>query len=111
MNGLYNTEVDIYTKSSSSDFSATETWTFVASTYGRKSKLSGREVVRNEGNTIVADYIVYIDPRDDFDEEDRIVISETAYEIYDIDDPDDIGHHIEILVKKLNSSDYDGMNI
>ena len=107
MNGLYNTTMDVYTKSSGGDFETTSTWTYVDCFDCKKSKLS----VRIEGNTIVADYIVYCDYTDEIDEEHRIIINETAYDIYDIDDPDDMNHHMEVLVKKLNDSDYEDMDI
>jgi len=104
MRHLYNKTVEVQRKENvGTDFHPVWDWDIHLTPRVRISQLSGSEVIRNEGGTIVADYIMFLDTCD-IKLSDRVVTATAIYEIYSIDDIDGMGHHYEVKMKKLDNS-------
>lgn len=99
--GAFNTTVDVYRKTNTgTTFKPVWTWASIYSGAGLIDQLSGTEIVRNEGNTIVADHIIYIDYTD-VTNKDRLYSDGKYYEIYSKHDPNGMHDHLEIKCKLL----------
>jgi head-tail adaptor len=77
-------------------------WSTLATVSGLLSQLSGTETVRNEGNKIDADYLLYLSITD-ITTDDRIKIGSIYYSIYRVHNPNLMNRHLEIYLKELPS--------
>lgn len=92
------------------DFNPVWVWSTIAIVNGLLNLLSGRDVIKNEGNKIVADWKVYLEVTD-VKEIDMIKNGADVYDIYSIHNPNNMGRHLEIKMKKLEPGALDEMGV
>ena len=81
---------------SGSNYRPTTSWELVSYAKACQSQLKENEVVRGEGNKVLADYRFYIDYTSDIDLKYRIVTDENEYHIHGIHNPNLLNRHLEI---------------
>ena len=77
-----------------------ERWAVQESVAGTLNQLSGNEIIKNEGNTVDADYLLYIDVTT-IDKDNRVKIGSDTYSVYRIHNPNQMDRHLEVYLKIL----------
>jgi len=104
-------EIEILRKQKTgTDFNPAFIWGSIAVVDGMKNLLTGKEVVRNEGNVVVADYRLYIEYTD-VTEADIIKSGLDGYNIYSIHNPNNMNRHLEIKMLKLKPGELDEIGV
>jgi head-tail adaptor len=75
-------------------------WDTLSTVNGLIDLLSSREIVMNEGQEVMADYLIMMNVTD-ITETDRIVNGDDIYNIYSIHNPNNRNHHLEIKAKLM----------
>ena len=96
-----NTEFEAYHQISDGDFNPTVTYELFLSGKCRISMQSMREQLRDGDNNIITDYSIIMDYNEDVVKTDVIVIGSNGYRINVLDNPDEMNHHLELGVLKL----------
>ena len=96
----YNKTVKIYRYSKEIVYPHGKTWSLLNEIEGLKDLLSSREIIRDEGGRVLADYKLYIDVIDVI-EADVVEIDSLWYDIYSIHNPNEMDRHLELKIKKL----------
>jgi len=111
MDHLLNTAITVRRKTNTGT-SYKPVWAFslVYTGMGCINKLSESRVVRNEGGVIVADHQCYLKTLT-LVNGDRIVKTSdsTVYDIYNVDDPNLMGRHIEVTMKLMSPGTLESM--
>lgn len=99
--GLLNTTIKITEHDNiGSDFHPIYTWDEVTEIPARVRQLTEREVIRNEGGTILANYKAYFLPTT-ITTENRIEHGNDIFKVYSVNEVDGMDHHIEVLMLRL----------
>lgn len=96
-----NVNFDLYRTVKTGNFNPVITYEIIASDLCRISMQSMHEQLRDGDNNILTDFSVIIEYSDEVQKDDILVIGENAYRINSIDDPDEMHHHLELGVLKL----------
>jgi head-tail adaptor len=96
-----NANFDLYRTVKVGDFNPTISYELTISGLCRISLQSMREQLRDGDNNILTDHSVILEYSEDVQKDDIIVIGENAYRINSLDDPDEMHHHLELGVLKL----------
>lgn len=99
----YNKTVKIYRYATETVYPHSKIWSLFDTVEGLKDLLSSREIIRDEGGRILADYKLYIDVIDII-EVDIIEIDNNWYDIYSIRNPNEMDRHLELKIKKLEEN-------
>jgi hypothetical protein len=73
-------------------------WTEITVSDGVLNQLSENKVIRDDGNRILADYILYIDYVSGILPNDRVIIGSDEFEVYRVHDPNNMNRHLEIYM-------------
>ena len=108
---LLNTTIQIYRKDNiGSDFHPVYDWNLVSLPEATINMLSERNIIRNEGNTILADHEIFIEYTDiKFD--DRIKHGSSVYRVYSVYDPNGMNDHVEVKCLLLAPGIVDEMGL
>ena len=63
-------------------------------------ELNSKRVIKDDGDTILADSIVYIDYIEDLKMRDVIEFNDDNYKVFRIHNPNNLNRHLEIYCKK-----------
>lgn len=103
---IHDARVAKYTTAATSTAYGRKTFSYVESSTvypcRLQSKGSGfRAVLGTENQATIYDCMIYLDIAVPVEEEDRLIISSTAYEVIAIRDAAGQGHHLEIEAKRI----------
>ena len=98
---LLNIEIVIQSRTNAgSNYKPSYTWSTYATVDARKTKIKESVQPRNEGNISLADYTFYCNYTSGVTNQMRINYNSEYYNIYDVNDIDEMNHHLEIRTKK-----------
>lgn len=99
--GLLNTTISIESRTNTgTDFRPVYTWAEFASLSALRYKLSERETPKNEGMVVLADYKFFCDYKSGITTDMRIKHNDIYYNIYSVDNVNDMNRHLEIMAKQ-----------
>lgn len=96
----YNKSLKIYRSVDGIAYPHGKTWSLLNTVEGLKDLLSSREIIRDEGGKVLADYKIYLD-KTDIVEVDIIEIDSQWFDICSIHNPNELDRHLELKVNLL----------
>lgn len=92
----------IYRKTSAGDhFEPTVTWALLATVNCMTdTNVWNRQYIDGSGKVETIDLLMYCE-NTDITTADRVIVSSIKYEVLSADNPNSLGHHLEVLLKRL----------
>lgn len=105
--GLQNSSIIVQNRTNTgTNFKPVYTWATYATLDAVKDLISERNQPRNEGNSVLADTVFFVDFYADINNSMRIKHGSDYYSIYQIHNPNELNRHLEIKCLKMKDGSF-----